>query len=512
MANVFDQFDAPATANIFDQFDQPAQPAKRGGLALNTTAGLNDALYTVAGAPVDLARGAINLGISGINKATGADIDHIPSDSFMGSDWIADRLGEVHPVLDPDNTEARTMGERIARATGEGVGYTVAPQVALGGMARAGAGKAVEAASRFAGTPASVPAAVAEVVAGGMAGTGAQTGMEFSPDRYDPLAATAGGLTGGVIGTLVASAPRIGRAAWDAASDFVAPMTDAGQQRLAGRQLYEAATDPAAVRRALDDGIDELVPGSQPTTFQQTGDLGIGGLERGAAARRPDLFAQRRADQNTARLTQFDSIQDKGAPEAVSKAVRDHLARIEDEAQSAIQAATQAAQGRTAAIGNGITPEAGGSSMRQALEAARATAKEQERALWKAVDPDGTLALTARGTKSTAKAIAGDLPLSAKPNAGEEAAIHGILDQYGNIVPFKELTALQSRVKTELRAERLANGESDAYRRLTQLNRAIETDLETAVAGKVAQEADAVAPRRDARRRYLLCNCSAMAR
>ncbi len=60
-------------------------------------------------------------------------------------------------------------------------------------------------------------------------------------------------------------------------------------------------------------------------------------------------------------------------------------------------------------------------------------------------------------------------------------------------MPFSELTALQSRVKAEMRAERLANGESPAYRRMTQLNQAIETDLDTAIAGKVAQEAEAVA-------------------
>jgi hypothetical protein len=469
------------------------EPQKRGGLALNTTAGINDALYTVAGAPVDLARGAINLGISGLNKVAGTEVGHIPSDSFMGSDWIADRMGEVHPVLDPQNTEARTMSERIARSTGEGVGYTVAPQVMLGGMARAGAGKAVEAASRFAGTPASVGEAAGTIVSGALAGTGASTATEFTPDKYDPLAAVAGGLTGGLIGAGLAAVPRIGRAAWDAAGDFVAPMTEEGRKRLAGRQLYEAATDPNAVREAIADGADEIIPGSQPTTFQQTGDLGIGGLERGAAARRPDLFAQRRADQNAARLTQLGSLQEQGAPEAVARAVREHLARIDDETQQALNAATQAAQSGARRIGAGASPEAAGSAMRQALEAARATAKEQERALWQAVDPDGTLALGAQGTRQAARSIADDLAFSAKPIEGEEAAIHGVLQQYGDVVPFKELTALQSRLKLEMRSERFANGDSPAYTRLSQLNRAIETDLETAIAGKVAQEADAVA-------------------
>lgn len=500
MANIFDQFDVEPTAaanaptgNIFDQFDEPAKPERRSGLALNSTAGLNSAIYNTAGLPVDLTRGAINLGISGINAATGSDIGHLPSDGFMSSEWIANRMGDIHPVLDPANTEATTTGERIARGVGEGVGYTVAPQAAVGGLLRAGGGRAVEGAARFIGQPGSLRAAGGEMLAGGSAGGGASLGMEVAPDRYDALAATAGGLTGGVLGTALASGPAVWRAGKDLLSDFMAPMTETGRQGIAARQLYDAATDPNAVRQMLDDGIDDLVPGSNPTTFQATGDLGLGGMERGAASRRPDLFAQRRAEQNSARLSHLGSIQQKGAPEAVAKAVRDHLARIDDETQLALNAATQSARQSAGNVGSGLSPDAAGSSMRQALEAARSAAKDQERALWQAVDPDGSLALTARGTKQAARSIADDLPRSAKPMTGEEASIHGILQQYDEVVPFGELTALQSRIKSELRAERLANGESPAYRRLTQLNRAVEGDLETAIAGKVAQEADAVA-------------------
>ncbi len=67
------------------------------------------------------------------------------------------------------------------------------------------------------------------------------------------------------------------------------------------------------------------------------------------------------------------------------------------------------------------------------------------------------------------------------------------MNSYGDVMPFSEVTALQSRVKTELRAERLANGESPAYRRLSQLNGALQSDIEQAVAGKMQQQAQAVA-------------------
>ncbi len=320
----------PPGFEIIPPEEVSAEP-KRSGIALNATAGVNDAIYSTLGAPVDLARGAINLGISGYNAATGSDVGHLAPDSFMGKEWIKSLMGDIHPVLDPNNTEATTTSERLARGAGEGVGYTVAPQVALGGASRAIGGKALEAASNFVGKPGSIATAGRELAAGMGAGVGATGAAELTPDRYDGLAATVGGLGGGIFGAGIAAAPMIGRAAWNASKDFIAPMTEAGRQRLAGQRLAEAATDPAAVRQALNEGVDSLVPGSEPTTFQATGDLGIGNLERGAAARRPDLFAQRRADQNAARVTALGGIQEKGAPEAVTRAVREHLARIDGE-------------------------------------------------------------------------------------------------------------------------------------------------------------------------------------
>ena len=265
------------------------------------------------GAPVDLARGAINLGISGYNAATGSDVGQLPPDSFMGKEWIKSLMGDIHPVLDPDNTEATTTGERLARGAGEGVGFTIAPQATLGGASRAIGGKALETAANFVGRPGSIAAAGRELAAGAGAGIGATGAAELTPDRYDGLAATLGGLAGGVFRAGIAAAPMIRRAALNAGRVFVAPMTEAGRQRMAGQRLAEGAADADAVRRALDEGVDALVPGSEPTTFQATGDLGIGNLERGAAARRPDLFAQRRADQNAARVTALSGIQETPA-------------------------------------------------------------------------------------------------------------------------------------------------------------------------------------------------------
>ncbi|WEZ84642.1 hypothetical protein P6U16_08740 [Rhizobium sp. 32-5/1] len=131
--------------------------------------------------------------------------------------------------------------------------------------------------------------------------------------------------------------------------------------------------------------------------------------------------------------------------------------------------------------------------MRTSLEEARKAAKETERQLWSAVDPDGSLALPAANARKQVADILADMPKTAKPPTGEEAAIYQVSGQLGDVAPFSEITALQSRVKTELRTERLANGESAAYRRLSQLNSALYADIEAAVSGKIQQQVEAVA-------------------
>ena len=127
--------------------------AEGSGLALNTTAGINEGLYGTLGAPVDLARGAMNLGIRGVNAATGADIGQIPRDSFMGSQWIGETMGSLSPALDPANTVADTTSEKVARGVGQGVGYTVGPQAAVGGLVRGGqvSGQAAQRAGQVVG-------------------------------------------------------------------------------------------------------------------------------------------------------------------------------------------------------------------------------------------------------------------------------------------------------------------------------------------------------------------------
>ncbi|MEF2547983.1 hypothetical protein VQ045_12505 [Aurantimonas sp. E1-2-R+4] len=475
---------------------QAQQPQAEGsGLAMNATAGINEGLYGTLGAPVDLVRGAMNMGIRGVNAATGADIGQIPSDSFMGSQWIGESLSGLSPALDPANTIADTTGEKVARGIGQGVGYTVAPQAAAGALVRGGqlSGQAAQSAGQILGRTESAGAVAGNAAIGGVSGGGASAAMDFVPEQWKPLAGLAGGMAAGTAGVAAAGVPGLARQGARAARDYAAPMTAKGRERMAGEALRSGTADPQAARQAINAGNLDILPGSKPTTFQATGDMGLGAMERTAATRRPDLFQQRRADQNAVRVGAMEGIERGGAPETVAAVVRSRLQQIDRATQDILDRATGAARGSADDLDRGMTPEDAGTSLRGSLEAARAQAKEAERALWNAVDPDGSLALAAEKTRQKAAEILGERPVSAKPPSPDEQAIYDVLDKYGDVVPFKELTALQSRLKTEMRQERLANGETPAYRRMTQINSAIEADLETAVAGKVAQEQQAVA-------------------
>lgn len=485
----------PAPPPGFELLEDEGTPDDRfGGLAMNATAGANSALYTVAGAPVDAMRGAMNLGIRGYNAATGSDVGQFPDDSFGGSRWIGETLGAIRPELDPENTVATTTEERIARATGEGAGYAVAPVAALGLASRAGAvAPQIEAtATRILGGSGSVGEVAANTVIGAGSGAGAQAAMEATPDAYDPLAGLAGGIAGGGTLALAGGIPGLARTGARALGDYLAPTTQAGRERMAADRLRAGATDVQAARDTLDAMPDELVPGSMPTTGQVTGDMGLLGLERGSAVKRPELYAQRRADQNAARLGALDAVQQGGAPEKVADVFRARLQAIDDEGASAIQAAQERARTSAGTLGPGMTPDAAGARLRGDLEAARSAAKAKERELWSLVDPDGSLALRAGNTRVVAGEILRALPKAAKPIEGEEAAILNAMSGFGETVPFSELRAVQGRLTDAMRAERVANGESAAYRRMSQANNAIHQDLDRVVTGRVLQEELAV--------------------
>lgn len=484
---------------------KPAQPSPSGPWN-NITAGLNEAIYGTLGAPVDAATWLYNKAAGQVRGMTGAPVRNIEA-PVGGSQWLAG-IGEKVGVNDPAKVQANSTEEKLLRAAGAGVGGMIAPEAALGALGRAGViGEgALNALGQVFGRSASVGDAAVNAGVGAAAGVGGQIAGQAVPDQWKPLAETVGGMAGAGLGVGAVAAGRGVAGLPQAWRDF--RLSDpATQERVAGERLQQWATDPAAVRDTLDaaaaskqvglptepGGVARnLVKGSEPTTFQLTGDMGLGSLERASAAQNPAEFMQRRADQNAARVGALEAIQPKGAPEQVVNSLRQNLAALDQQTGQALQGATTRAQGAAAAIGGEGAPEAYGGTIRQSIMDARAVAKERERALWQAVDPAGDLNLPATGVRDTARTIAKGMEKSAAPLAGEERATIVTALRYPDVVPFREMTALRSRVSDAMRQEMLANGQSRVYARLSQLRGAIERDIENAVAAKAEMEQQAV--------------------
>ena len=493
--------------------DENGRPIFRDGAALNAVAPVYGAVRDIAGGAVDRVKNVVDWGIVGKNAIENAltpepRIEDLIAGQAPNRDLLrgvsatpafggTETFNELYDALNiarPERIVASSGIDELARAAGEGATLAALPEAAVATGAKLGAlaPRAVETLAPLFGSGSTAVGMVGNAVAGAGAGVGAKLAADASPDGLDPIAALIGGVAGGGVGAVAAEAPKVAQMGARAAADFVAPLSQSGQKQLAGRTLHDAAESPGAVLDAIDNRR-ELVPGSEPTTAQLTGDMGLLGLERGAQTKDPVPFAQRRADQNAARLDALETIQPEGTPEAVIGSVRQSLAEIDQEAAGAVGEAGQSARSAADKLGAGSSPDAAGDALRSGYEAARARAKAKERALWDTVDPDGTLALPAAKTRSAAAEIARTMPQTARPMDGEEAAIFQAVGALGDVAPFSDLTALQSRVKTEMRSERIAHGESEAYRRLVLLNGAVQADLEGAIAQKVAQEQRAVA-------------------
>lgn len=382
---------------------------------------------------------------------------------------LAENPGYGHSMREAAGTEGdnvpRNTLERIASGAGEGASSAV-----LGGPAR-------------------VLGNVAIGAIGGAAGRGA---AESVPDPYKPIAELAGNvLGGGAAGLTAAGASQLP----SAISRAVQPFTREGQQTLAGRVLESRATDANALRASLGNPAQrEIVPGSQPTTFQTTGDMGIGALEREAQTKDPALFNQRRADQNTVRLDQLSNLQATGNPAEVSGAVRSQLNNVDQMTQRAVDDALNEAQTRAGALGGTQNQEAYGNSLRTILQDAETEARTHERALWSAVDPQGDLTMNMSPVSRATQAVYGDLSQVAGATLKPvEQQILGIIEQYKPIEPFRELTDLRSLVSSAMREEISTSGRTPTYARLSRLRGGIEQSINGAVENRAAADAANIA-------------------
>lgn len=507
----------------------PQQPAneQKTGLFNNIAAGLNEGVYGTLGAPVDAMAWFYNTAAAQARAISGAPVQNVEK-PIGGSAWMGTAVNRatdaaLNPlgydgVNDPANVEPRGPLERSARAAGQGIGSVLTPEAIVGALGRAGmlTPGAMQAFAPVFGDATSAANTARNMGIGAAGGVGAEQAASAAEDATRPylgdtgarlagsVAGVAGGLAGGIGGDLAMAAPgaaaRGAARAGQAGVDYFAP-TQASQERVAGRMLRKAATDPAAVA-AMDTSTFEILPGSAPTTFQATGDMGLGGLERAVATRNPEAFQQRRADQNAARLGALDALAPDGHAEALPRTLRGDAQAADAAAAQDIDATTSRVAQDVRGLGGDLPPEAYGGDMRDRIVQAEKARRGRERELWGQVDPDGSLTLPATGTASTARAIMEEMPRTAKPLSGEEGAIFDVAAKLGKRpdvqgesagglgdedlgglpISFREATALRSRISTAMREEFQTSGNTPTYARLARLRGAVEDDIAGAAA------------------------------
>jgi hypothetical protein len=503
-----------------------------GSVARQIPAGFNTGLADIIGSPVDGMTRALNNDIHDINSVARAFGRESPflneiKKPFGGSESIKRGMSAVG-VPNPDDTPARNPEERVARGVGEGAAGMLAPELAGAGLVKAAPAAADAIASVF-GRSKSLRDLASNAGVGGVAGGSGQTAAEFAPDEYKPVASMAGSLVGGGAAAVMAQGPRAVAESTRAVRDYADPLTEAGQQRAAGARLASSASSPRDVIDTIETRSPEIIPGSRPTTFQLTGDMGLGGLEREVQTRNPAEFAGRRSEQNAARVDALQGVQAGGKPEELSAFLRTRLADIDKAGNEGIENATRQAQTATADIGGNQspefygaaiqdrtaprqaqltqdaqgavrrlggdgTPEGYGASLRSALQSAEDSARAHERSLWNAVDPDNTLTVGMQPIRTAANRVYGDLTAAAQAGLEPtERTILQVVNGYGGTERFRELADLRSAVSSAMRNELGANGRSPAYGRLSQFRGAIEDAIGSAVEQRAAEEAEAVA-------------------
>jgi hypothetical protein len=465
---------------MLGQDKQPNQFLRGAGIfardVAETVAGGADAIANVPAMIGNVGYAPIGAAVRAMGGTPEADIP--TSNAFQsGVSDLLDRLGVGIP---------ETPGERVAsEATRLGIG---AGAFATGAGAAANLAKAGSITQGVAQTLATQP--LLQTLGGAAAGAASQGVKETGGG---PIAQGVAGLLGGIAPFgLERAAVGLAGGASKIAAPFSAAASREAAERQAGATLARRASDPAAAAEALSaDG--QIVNGSLPTTFQQSGDMGLGSLEREVAARNSAPFAARRAEQNAARVEALQKLQTGSDPNDVAKAVRAQLDDLDRSTQTLVDDALERARSAGEAIGGNGTPEGIGADLRGVVDEAEAAARAQERGLWQAVDPDGTLTGNTVQTSSAAREISGGVASTAKPIAGEEAAIFEAAQGLPQLAPVSDLIALRSRVSTEMRNELIANGRSPSYARLTALRGAIQDNLANTISHQVVMDDAAVA-------------------
>jgi hypothetical protein len=496
-----------------------ARPEQQGsGLLENIAAATKAVAYGAAGAPVDLARAAINVSTQADdplgralrnapiigpivtatqNLAGTFGVPAVPENTIGSSKFLAEQ-GEKLGIVDPDKVVAQTLPEKIARSATEAALLTVAPELLLARLKQFGivGQEAVKMAESILGSAKSTPAVARNALAGATGGAGATIGMEVAPEPLKPLAAVLGALVGGAGGDLaVTGAGSAARRAGDTFERaFGASTGPAGVERAAGRKIAAGLDGTIDETIAAIDSAAAPVSGTKPTLAQVTDDRGAATMAKGAAKVDPIKFEERAAQQAQERVDFLRRVRRTGGAEDLAPTITAHNRNVEDLLTKIDDVAQQRAEAITADIAAGRRDAvSAGEEMRGLLATEREARRRVESALHEAVDPDGTLVTRTNNLRDTAKRMGAQRSAMAKPIDGEERAIVETVDALGPEASYRDMVALKTRIGDEMRAEKRAAGVSTPkWGRLSQYAKAVAQDLKAPAAARAKQEAAAV--------------------
>lgn len=500
----------PQTSDGWDAFSAPAvtappvaAPVKSGYLA-NTAAGV-----------VEGGAGVLNTLADPVGNLMGKPLATV---GVAAHDFLAPYLGyskftpqQRNDLLGDEDTPQ--IGARLVDATGQLLGAPATADVQAAttgeGVVRKAAAAATGMAALGGGTGVLRNAVInpALGVSGSLTG---QAAASLVPEQYKGVAELAGNVGGMLVpeaaGAAVrplVSGPRVAPLLESSGAPIIGSdrqplQASAGQARAAGEQLQAAATDPAAVSAALDTAPPASIPNDQPTTAQATGDPGLLAAEYTASRTgTPQQQAAFRAQADAQNDTRVGVLRDQAAdadPVAADTALkqhaaqadavsagqlaqteavaRDQVAQTDSTGQGQVAQLQQAADQARGAVGGDLPPGSEGdigASLRAPVDAANQAAKARESALWKAVDPDGTLAADMTPVKQGAASILGEMSSNAEPLAGKEAGIFETASNLPDVQSFRDLAALRGRVTDAIRQERGPQGDPQAVRRMSML-------------------------------------------
>lgn len=455
--------------------------------------GVNRAIAGMVGAPVDAATWAINNSPGTLLVNKGAEAlgfkPPIPKieNPIGGSESIKRGMGLIN--ANPDDVRpAETFAEKMLESAGEGAASMLIPglgaEAALARSWKAGETLGSMALNIIRGTGAASNTAIG--AAGGALG---EVAAESAPEGYENIARLAGNVVGGGVVAAGQSAAEAGvRAAGGALRSAIEPA-----ELAAARQIVARADNPGTFRQNVADAADtpQLVPGSQPTTFQATGDLGVGALEREVAASPKGVprFAERRVEQNTSRVEALERISNPAAnSDDVATYVRARLQGLTDDFDGRVGAARGGLDDAlTRAGGRAADNEAGyGEALRGPLTRLEKEAEQAEDVLWRAIDADKKTLVNPEGLRKAAADMEDAIPRTAKGPAGDEDEILDAIFNLDGKTTFGEIIALRSRLTEAMRAER-KEGSPTVLRRLNIMLGEVDNTL-ARTAGDVASD------------------------